>query len=42
MHREPGDEGYGRLSVHGRAEALRPEAFADLEVAVSDVLPPGG
>lgn len=41
VHREPGEGGYGRGSVHSRSEALRPDAFPDLEVAIADVLPPG-
>jgi len=41
VHRKPGEGGFGRVSVHGRSETVRPEAFPDLEVAISDVLPPG-
>lgn len=40
VHREPGADGYARVSWVRRGETLRMIAFADVEVAVVEVLPP--
>ena len=37
---EPGPDGYARHTVHRRGEVLTPVALPDLELAVSDLLPP--
>ncbi|MGO9835308.1 MAG: Uma2 family endonuclease [Polyangiaceae bacterium] len=40
VHSGPSGEAYARVTRHGRGARLRVPQFADLEVAVSDVLPP--
>ncbi len=40
VHREPGEDGYARITRHGRGESLAVPGFADVVVAVADVLPP--
>ena len=37
---EPGTDGYAQHTVHHRGETLTPVALPDLELAVSDMLPP--
>lgn len=39
VHRGPQGDGYARVSKHHAREVLRPEAFADVEVPIADVLP---
>jgi len=39
VHREPGEDGYARLRVHGRGATLRPAALPELEVPLEEVLP---
>lgn len=40
MHREPGPDGYALVRRCRRGQRVAPEALADLEVAVEDLLPP--
>jgi Uma2 family endonuclease len=40
VYREPRGDGYATMTHHGRAEVLRLVSFADVEVRVTDVLPP--
>ncbi|HEY6462158.1 MAG TPA: Uma2 family endonuclease [Polyangiaceae bacterium] len=40
VHTEPSAEGYGRVTRHGRGAVLRVPGFADVGIAVADVLPP--
>jgi Uma2 family endonuclease len=40
VHRQPGPTGYASLVRRGRGEKVTLAAFADVEVLVSDVLPP--
>jgi Uma2 family endonuclease len=40
VYAEPSGDGYARVTRHGRGATLRVTQFADLEIAVSDVLPP--
>jgi Uma2 family endonuclease len=40
VHREPRGQGYGTTSRCGRGDVLRLVSFPDVEVRVSDVLPP--
>ncbi len=42
VHRSPGSAGYAIVTTHGTTDILRPEAFADIEVAVASVLPTAG
>jgi Uma2 family endonuclease len=35
---EPGADGYGRVTTHGRGDTLRLVAFPDITVAVNDIL----
>ncbi|MGA7120054.1 MAG: Uma2 family endonuclease [Polyangiaceae bacterium] len=38
-HQEPGPEGYGRVTQHGRGQELTMSRFADVVVRVAEVLP---
>jgi Uma2 family endonuclease len=40
VYREPGAEGYARVTRHGREEELRVPGFEDVVVRVGAVLPP--
>jgi Uma2 family endonuclease len=40
VYREPGAEGYARVTRHGREEELRVPGFEDVVVHVCEVLPP--
>lgn len=40
VHREPGGAGYARVTVHARGDHLRLVSFPDVEISVTDVLPP--
>jgi Uma2 family endonuclease len=40
VHREPSAEGYRQVTRHARGDVLRLVCFADVEVPVTDVLPP--
>jgi Uma2 family endonuclease len=40
VYRDPGPSGYGVVEVFRRDDAIRPLAFPDVEIAVSDVLHP--
>ena len=42
VHLKPGDAGYALVSQHGPGERLQLSQLADVEVAVSDVLPAPG
>jgi hypothetical protein len=38
-HQERGPQGYGRVTPHGRAQALTMSRFADVVVRVAETLP---
>ena len=40
VHREPGADGYAKITRHGRDEELRVPGFDDVVVRVREVLPP--
>lgn len=40
VHREPGEDGYANVTRHGRGETLAVPGFADVVVAVAEILPP--
>jgi Uma2 family endonuclease len=40
VHRDPGPAAYGQVTRHARGESLRLVAFPDVEIPVSEVLPP--
>jgi Uma2 family endonuclease len=39
VYRDPGNEGYGEVTVLRRGDTLRPVALPDLEARVNDILP---
>src|SRR6185369_3329090 len=39
VHRGPRNGHYGSVTTHGPGETIRPEAFADIEVSIADILP---
>jgi Uma2 family endonuclease len=40
VYREPGAQGYAKVTRHARGDVLRPLSFEDVSVAVADILPP--
>lgn len=40
VYREPGSDGYGRITRHARGSEARPVRFPELGVPTTDVLPP--
>lgn len=40
VHREPGAAGYGRVASHPRGDDVRLVSFPDVQIRVTDVLPP--
>lgn len=38
-YQEPGPQGYGRVTQHGRAQELAMSRFGDVVVRVAEVLP---
>jgi Uma2 family endonuclease len=42
IHRDPGPDGYARVTRHARGEVLLVPGFPDVHVPVGDIVPPAG